>query len=163
MGIRNDVFGLEQIYQLQIEGQWSTKGDVWNTPSPFTKAHPFGYFIGGQPNQTNTTERLDYSSDTTVNTFTEQLEENEPDEAELKASQKAFQLDLMGEVFDYNPFLYPVKRLIDLYYKNKNTLTGNILQPLETIKDKGIIPLMKVHICLDILNSRHSKTYMFHI
>lgn len=84
-------------------------------------------------------------SDTTVNTFTEQLEENEPDEAELKASQKAFQLDLMGEVFDYNPFLYPVKRLIDLYYKNKNTLTGNILQPLETIKDKGIIPLMKVN------------------
>ena len=48
MGIRNDVFGLEQIYQLQIEGQWSTKGDVWNTPSPFTKAHPFGYFGGGR-------------------------------------------------------------------------------------------------------------------
>ena len=47
MGIRNDVFGLEQIYQLQIEGQWSTKGDVWNTPSPFTKALPFGYFGGG--------------------------------------------------------------------------------------------------------------------
>ncbi|EDP96785.1 HRDC domain-containing protein [Kordia algicida OT-1] len=84
-------------------------------------------------------------SDTTVNTFTEQLEENEPDEAELKASKKTFQLDLISEIFDYNPFLYPVKRLIDLYYKNKNSLTGNILQPLETIKDKGIIPLMKVN------------------
>ncbi|WP_420571177.1 HRDC domain-containing protein [Kordia sp.] len=84
-------------------------------------------------------------SDTTVDTFTEQLEENEPNEADLKASKKAFQLDLISEVFDYNPFLYPVKRLLDLYHKNKNTLAGNLLQTLETIKDTGIIPLLKVN------------------
>ena len=29
MGIKQDVFGLEQIYRLQVEGQWSTRGDVW--------------------------------------------------------------------------------------------------------------------------------------
>lgn len=84
-------------------------------------------------------------SDVTINTFTKQLEENEPNEADLQASKKAFQLNLMGEVFDYNSFLYPIKRLIDIYYGNKNTLTGNILQPLETIKDKGIIPLLKIN------------------
>jgi len=69
MGIRNDVFGLEQIYQLQIEGQWSTKEDVWNTPSPFTKALPFGYFGGGvlgSPTYASisTVDRVDYSNDT---------------------------------------------------------------------------------------------------
>jgi ribonuclease D len=84
-------------------------------------------------------------SDATINTFTKQLEENEPNEADLQASKKAFQLNLMGEVFDYHPFLYPVKRLIDIYYANKNTLTGTILQPLETIKDTGIIPLLKIN------------------
>ena len=62
MGIRNDVFGLEQIYQLQIEGQWSTKGDVWNTPSPFGKAFPFGYFAGGNGTK-STVDRIDYSND----------------------------------------------------------------------------------------------------
>ena len=84
-------------------------------------------------------------SDATVNTFTKELEENEPNEADLKASKKAFQLNLMAEVFDYHPFLYPVQRLISIYHNNKNTLTGNILQPLETIKDKGIIPLLKIN------------------
>lgn len=83
-------------------------------------------------------------NDTTINSFTKQLEKNEPNEADLVASKKAFQLNLMGEVFDYHAFLYPIKRLIDIYYGNKNTLTGTIIQPLETLKDKGIIPLLKV-------------------
>ena len=63
MGIRNDVFGLEQIYQLQIEGQWSTKGDVWLTPSPISKASPFGYFTGGSQNNKSAVTRLDFSND----------------------------------------------------------------------------------------------------
>jgi len=69
MGIRNDVFGLEQIYQLQIEGQWSTKGDVWNTPSPFLSPAPAefdtGYFAGGYSGGfLSTVDRVDYSNDT---------------------------------------------------------------------------------------------------
>ena len=65
MGIKQNVFGLEQIYRLQIEGQWSTRGDVWTSPSPFSKAHPFGYFGGGFPNpQKSTVDRIDYSNDT---------------------------------------------------------------------------------------------------
>ena len=70
MGIRNDVFGLEQIYQLQIEGQWSTKGDVWLTPSPFLApaGTDFGYIAGGYagsyPSPSTTVDRIDYSNDT---------------------------------------------------------------------------------------------------
>ena len=82
MGIKQDVFGLEQIYRLQVEGQWSTRGDVWNTPSPFfgpsslSIGYPNGYFSGGyQPaNSPNfpssvyysTVARIDYSNDTTT-------------------------------------------------------------------------------------------------
>ncbi|WP_298515093.1 HRDC domain-containing protein [uncultured Kordia sp.] len=84
-------------------------------------------------------------NDATVNTFTEQLEENEPNEADLKASKKAYQLDLMGEVFDYHDFLHPIKRLTDIYYKNTNTLSGNILPPLKTLREEGIIPLLKIN------------------
>ena len=64
MGIRQDVFGLEQIYRLQIEGQWSTKGDVFLSPSPFKSAHPFGYFGGGSPGPKSSVDRIDYSNDT---------------------------------------------------------------------------------------------------
>ncbi|WP_430411025.1 helix-turn-helix domain-containing protein [Kordia sp.] len=84
-------------------------------------------------------------SDATINTFTKHLEENEPNEADLKASKKSFQLNLMSEIFDYHPFMYPINRLIDIFHKHKNTLTGTILQPLETIKDTGIIPLLKIN------------------
>ena len=65
MGIKQDVFGLEQIYRLQVEGNWSTRGEVWTSPSPFGKVHPFGYFGGGfNPNVLSTVDRIDYSNDT---------------------------------------------------------------------------------------------------
>ena len=82
MGIKQNVFGLEQIYRLQIEGNWSTKGDVWTTPSPFMgpssapKGFATGYFSGGrQPSGSpsfpssvvySTVARIDYSNDTTT-------------------------------------------------------------------------------------------------
>ena len=65
MGIKQNVFGLEQIYRLQIEGNWSTRGDVWETPSPFLAAHPFGYIgAGTNPPHYSTVDRIDYTNDT---------------------------------------------------------------------------------------------------
>ena len=65
MSIRQDVFGLEQIYQLQIEGNWSVRSDVWLTPSPFFGSWEYGYFGGGaQPARVSTVNRIDYSNDT---------------------------------------------------------------------------------------------------
>ena len=83
-------------------------------------------------------------NDTTVATFTESVEENHPDEQVLSASEKEFQLNLISELFDFQPFLYPVTRLIDIFYKNKNSIKGDIIDHLQTIKDDGIIALMKV-------------------
>jgi len=63
------IFRLKQVYEEQLSGNWSTKEDVWNTPSPFTKPFPFGYFgggfpSGGSPGRVSTVDRIDYSNDT---------------------------------------------------------------------------------------------------
>ena len=57
------IFRLKQVYEEQLSGTWSTRDDVWLTPSPFRLAHPFGYFGGGLP-QVSTIDRIDYSNDT---------------------------------------------------------------------------------------------------
>ena len=56
------IFRLKQVYEEQLSGNWSVKGDVWLAPSPFSKAHPFGYFGGGDPK--SSVDRIDYSNDT---------------------------------------------------------------------------------------------------
>ena len=68
MGIRNDVFGLEQLYVLQVEGSWPVKSDVFQTQvSAFRVApHPFGYFASGGngPTYLSSIERMDFDNDT---------------------------------------------------------------------------------------------------
>ena len=66
------IFRLKQVYEEQLSGQWSTRGDVWNTPSPFFSPSPvgtdFGYNAGGcfTPgfDTISTVDRTDYSNDT---------------------------------------------------------------------------------------------------
>ena len=65
MGIKNDVFGLEQVYRLQVQGDWSAKSDIWLDPGSFTVNHPnTGYFGAGAPGAQSVVERIDYSNDT---------------------------------------------------------------------------------------------------
>ena len=83
-------------------------------------------------------------NDRTVESFTKDIAENIPDETVLNASEKEYQLNLIAEIFNYQSFLYPTTRLIDIFYKNRTVLKGEIIDQLQTIKDKGIVPLMKV-------------------
>ncbi|MCI2229243.1 helix-turn-helix domain-containing protein [Polaribacter sp. MSW13] len=83
-------------------------------------------------------------NDRTVSVFNESVEENHPDEGVLNESEKHFQLNLISELFDYQPFLYPISRLIDIYYKNKTSINGDVIDHLQTIKDDGVVALMKV-------------------
>lgn len=83
-------------------------------------------------------------NDRTVESFTKDIAENIPDETVLNASEKEYQLNLIAEIFNYQSFLYPTTRLIDVYYKNRTVLKGEIIDQLQTIKDKGIVSLMKV-------------------
>ena len=83
-------------------------------------------------------------NDSTVNIFNETLAENCPDEQVLNESEKQFQFNLISELFDYQLFLYPSTRILDVFYKNRNSIKGEVLEHVETLKEKGIVPLLKV-------------------
>ncbi|KGL61809.1 helix-turn-helix domain-containing protein [Polaribacter sp. Hel1_85] len=83
-------------------------------------------------------------NDSTVSVFNESVEENHPDESILNESEKYFQLNLISELLDYQPFLYPVSRMIDIFYKNRTSIKGDVIDHLQTIKDDGVVALMKV-------------------
>ncbi len=83
-------------------------------------------------------------NDNTISVFNESVEENHPNERILNESEKYFQLNLISEIFDYQPLLYPTIRLIDVFYKNQTSIKGDVIDHLQTIKDDGIVALMKV-------------------
>jgi len=83
-------------------------------------------------------------NDATIDVFNQNVAENHPDEDVLLASEKQYQLNLISELFDFNSFLYPINRLIDIFYKNQTSLKGEIIEHLVTIKDNGIVNLLKV-------------------
>ncbi|WP_166966226.1 helix-turn-helix domain-containing protein [Yeosuana marina] len=74
-------------------------------------------------------------SDSHVISFNKNAEANEPDQAVLENSQKMFQLDLIAEVFGFYEFLYPVNRILDIYYKNRNSIEGKVELPMLSIKN----------------------------
>ena len=82
-------------------------------------------------------------SDHNVISFNKSAEQNEPDASVLQLSQKNFQLDLIFEVFDFYEFLYPVNRVLDVFYKNRTIIQGQIEAPLLTIKNT-VTNLLKV-------------------
>ena len=74
-------------------------------------------------------------SDTNVISFNKTAEENQPDEAVLEQSKSEFQLNLISEIFDFYKFLYPVNRVLDIYYKNRGSIEGNVETPLLLLKN----------------------------
>ena len=98
-------------------------------------------------------------NDNRVTTFTKGVEENLPDQKELDESQKNYQLNLIEDLFDFQYLIYPVKRLISIFYNFESSLKGNIIDPLFHIKDQGILDLQKISksfkaqlqkLCMDI-------------
>lgn len=82
-------------------------------------------------------------NDSNVISFNKNAEQNEPDASVLELSQKNFQLDLIFELFDFYEFLYPVNRVLDIFYKNRTIIQGQIEAPLLTIKN-AVTNLLKV-------------------
>ena len=83
-------------------------------------------------------------NDTNIRSFNTQVSQNIPNETILNTSEKRFQLNLIEDLFNYHSFLYPINRLIDIYYTHKTSLEGVIIDPLQKIKDNGILPLLKI-------------------
>ncbi|WP_323789306.1 helix-turn-helix domain-containing protein [Psychroserpens sp.] len=82
-------------------------------------------------------------SDSNVKNFTNKAEDSQPNEAILQQSKNDFQLHLISEIFDFYKFLFPINRIIDIFYKNRNAIEGNLETPLIMIKD-SITSLLKV-------------------
>ncbi|WP_298498013.1 helix-turn-helix domain-containing protein [uncultured Algibacter sp.] len=74
-------------------------------------------------------------SDGNVTTFNENAEQNTPDESVLEHSKANFQLDLIAEVFDFYKFLYPLNRILDIFYKNRTIIKGAIDDVFLPIKE----------------------------
>jgi hypothetical protein len=73
-------------------------------------------------------------SDNNVILFNKDAEQNEPDDAVLELSQKRFQLDLIFEVFDFYQLLYPINRILDIFYKNRTVVKGSVEDTFLKIK-----------------------------
>ena len=65
------IFRLKQVYEEQLSGTWSTRPDVWLTPSPFigpVTQYDTAYFAGGYSisagSRVSTVVRYDFSNDT---------------------------------------------------------------------------------------------------
>ena len=82
-------------------------------------------------------------SDSNVISFNEENEKNQPNENILNTSKSEYQLNLISEIFDFYKFLYPVNKLLDIYYKNRGIIYGNIEAPLNSIKDE-VTNLLKI-------------------
>ncbi len=83
-------------------------------------------------------------NDTRVSSFNESVAAQQPTESDLQNSKKAFTLNLIAELLDFFPFIYPLNRLTDIYYSNASSFQGNIIEPLKTMKEKAVIPLLKI-------------------
>ncbi|WP_299890115.1 helix-turn-helix domain-containing protein [uncultured Lacinutrix sp.] len=82
-------------------------------------------------------------SDSNVISFNKMAEENQPNEIILQQSKSEFQLNLISELFDFYKLLYPIRRILDIYYKNRASIEGNLETPLLTIKD-CVTSLLKI-------------------
>ncbi|PVW13957.1 helix-turn-helix domain-containing protein [Marixanthomonas spongiae] len=80
-----------------------------------------------------------------VSVFSKQAEKQQPDVSVLEISEKTYQLNLLDELFNFHSFLYPIKRITDIYYKNRTGIEGTVLTPLQTLKEKGVQELLKIH------------------
>jgi hypothetical protein len=83
-------------------------------------------------------------SDQNVITFNEKAEQNQPDEEILLESEREYQLTLISDIFDFYKFLYPVNRMLDIFYKNRGSIEGTIEEPLNVAKT-SIANLLKIN------------------
>ena len=84
-------------------------------------------------------------NDTKVDCYIKQVQDHPPTQTDLKSSQKTFQLNLLFDLYDYSAFVYPLKRCLAVFYKNRNSIEGNTLESLTTMLDNGVNELIRVN------------------
>jgi len=89
-------------------------------------------------------EKQSIIHDNTVTNFTNNIEANQPTKNDLSEAEKQYHLNLIWELFNFSHLHYPINRALDISYQNQNTLRGNYLDPIKTIKENGIDNLIKI-------------------
>ena len=84
-------------------------------------------------------------SDQRVLSYITEVKDNPPTKLDLIRSQKNYQLNLITELFDYSAFVLPLKYSMGIYYKNRNSIEGNTIEPLSSILDMGVNVLMRIN------------------
>lgn len=82
--------------------------------------------------------------DSRVIHFSDEVENNQPDENQLSQSKIKYQLHLLKELFNFHQLNYYLNRCQKTHYNSGNSLMGNLDAPLKEIKEEGIQSLMKV-------------------
>jgi len=84
-------------------------------------------------------ETQSIKNDTTVISFTDQVEHNQPGTKELEESKKSYQLQVLLDLFDFKPVLWQIRYLLKLCNEHGALLLGNlnhqlqsVLQPVQT-------------------------------
>lgn len=82
-------------------------------------------------------------NDAHVTSFNKTAEAQQPNETILQSARATFQLEGIHEVFNFYQFLFPINRLLDVFYKNRGSITGRLEEPLTIVKD-AIPNLLKI-------------------
>lgn len=73
-------------------------------------------------------------TDSQVFSFHKNTEANRPTDATLHQSKCEYQLSLITEIFDFYPFLNPLNKLLDIYYKHSTSIVGKVDTVLNSLK-----------------------------
>lgn len=82
--------------------------------------------------------------DTRVVTFSNNVENHQPDSNDLNNSKKEYQLYLLNELFDFQKLDYHLYRCQRIHYNSGGSLMGNLDQPLKKMKQQGTESLKNI-------------------
>ncbi len=71
--------------------------------------------------------------DQTIDRFTKHYEENQPDTAELEASRKSFEQQLITTLFDFEPLKRQLYYAVKISHENESSLEGNTTELLHEV------------------------------
>jgi hypothetical protein len=84
-------------------------------------------------------------SDSTVRGFVHEAEQNQPDQNQLMQSKKAYQQQLLTDLFDFNPLLHGLYYCLKLVKEHRESILGNLPDQLSKAADRIKTDLIGVY------------------
>lgn len=71
-----------------------------------------------------------------VVSFSKNAEAQQPNDQDLESSKRGYQLNLIDEIFDYHPLVFPIGRILDIFYQHRNSIKGDLVDKLTILKEE---------------------------